>query len=202
MSTRSTVFIAFMAFSTSTQAQYSGIGIKGGIQATSARAILVRTVPITGATAGLYVPWGIAPMVEIQPELLISTMGTGWIEPDGDAYTERSLYFQAPVTFKYFITNSFNLAAGFQFGKPLAARVTGSEGNKNVADRYENLDMGFVGGAGIGFQHGLDLSLRYYSATTRFHGDDDALFAKNRSVQFTIGYRFIQFRRSYTRRRP
>ncbi|MCB0767460.1 MAG: outer membrane beta-barrel protein [Flavobacteriales bacterium] len=199
---RSTVFIALLAIGATTRAQYSGIGIKGGIQATTAHAILVRTVPITGVTAGLYAPWGIAPKVEIQPEISVSTMGTGWIEPDGDAYTERSLYIHAPVTFKYFITNGFNLAAGFQFGKPLSARVTGSEGDLDVTDRYENLDMGFVGGVGMGFQHGVDLSLRLYSATTRFHGDDDALFAKNRSVQFTIGYRFVQFRRSYTRRRP
>lgn len=201
MRTRSTVLVAILATGASIQAQYSGIGIKGGIQASTAHAILIRTGPIPGATAGVYVPWGIAPKIEVQPEVLVSTLGTEWTEPDGDSYTERSLYLQVPVTFKYFLTNGFNLAAGFQFGKPMAAQVTGREGTRDVLERYENLDMGFVGGAGMGFQHGLDLSLRLYSANTRFLGDDDALFAKNRSIQLTVGYRFVQFRRSYTRRR-
>ncbi len=201
MRSRSTTFLACLAIGAITQAQSSGIGIKGGIQATTAKAILVRTTPLPGATAGLYFPWGIAPMMELQPELVIATLGTGWLEPDGDAYNERSYYVQVPVTLKYFLTNGFNLAAGFQFGKPLAAKVTDGGTGTDVIDRYENLDMGFVGGVGMDFQHGLDVSLRMYGATTRFHGDDDALFAKNRSIQLTVGYRIHQFGRMGSRKR-
>ncbi|MGV3636326.1 MAG: outer membrane beta-barrel protein [Flavobacteriales bacterium] len=190
-----------LAFGVVSHAQSSGIGIKGGVQASTARAILVRTTPIPGGTAGLYVPWGIAPMVELQPEILVSTMGAQWMEPDGDTYTERSIYLQFPVTVKYFLNNGFNLAAGYQFARPLAAQVNGTEGNRSTIDRYEAMDHGFVAGFGMDFQHGVDLSLRAYSAMSRFHGDDDALFAKNRSIQLTVGYRFHQFRGVPARRR-
>lgn len=201
MHIRTFAFFSCLAFGVTSRAQSAGIGIKGGIQASTAKAILIRTLPIPGATAGIYFPWGIAPMMELQPELLISTLGTTWMEPDGDVNTERSVYFQVPLTLKYFLSNGFNLAGGYQFGKPIAARVSGTEGSMSSMERYENLDMGFVGGFGMDFQHGLDLSFRAYSAMTRFHGDDDALFAKNRSVQITVGYRVHQFRRTMARRR-
>lgn len=177
-------------------AQSSGIGIKAGIQASTAKAILVRTLPIPGGTVGIYVPWGIAPRLELQPELSLSSMGTTWMESDGDVATERSVYLHVPLTVKYFLSNGFNLALGYQFGKPLAAQVTGTEGDGSVIEQYSNLDQGFVGGVGMDFQHGLDLSLRAYSAMACFHGNDDALFAKNRSIQLTVGYRIHQFQSS------
>lgn len=193
MHLRYPVFLASLVFSVVSHAQSAGIGFKGGIQASIAKALFVRTHPIPGGTAGLYFPWGIGPMMELQPEVLISTLGSGWMEPDGDTYIERSIYVQVPLTFKRYLSNGFNLAAGYQFGKPIAANVTGSEGNSSTVDRYNHLDMGVVGGVGMDFQHGLDLSLRVYNAVTRFYRNDDALFAKNRSIQFTVGYRVHQF---------
>ena len=182
-------------------AQSSGIGIKGGIQASTAKAILVRTHPIPGGTAGLYFPCGIAPRLEIQPEVLFSTLGTEWMEPDGDVATEHSTYIQVPLTVKYFLSNAFNLALGYQFGKAMTAHARGTEGTSSIIDQYANMDHGFVGGVGMDFQHGLDLGLRAYSATSRFHGDSDPLYAKNRSVQVTVGYRIHQYRTSLKPRR-
>ncbi len=190
-----------LAFGVISHAQSTGIGFKAGVQASTAKAILVRTTPIPGGTAGLYVPWGIAPMVELQPEVLVSTMGAQWMEPDGDTYTERSIYIQVPLTVKYFLSNGFNLASGYQIARPVSAQVKGTEGNRSTIDRYEALDHGFVGGFGMDFQHGVDISLRAYSAMSRFHGDDDALFAKHRSIQLTVGYRFHQFSGVPSRRR-
>jgi len=201
MRIRIPAFFTCLVLGVISHAQSAGIGIKGGIQASTAKAILIRTLPIPGATAGIYFPWGVAPMMELQPEVLVSTLGTTWMEPDGDVSTERSVYLQVPLTLKYFLSNGFNIAGGYQFGKPVAARVTGTEGRMSTMDRYENLDMGFMGGFGMDFQHGLDLSFRAYSAMTRFHGDDDALFARNRSIQITVGYRVHQFRRIPARRR-
>ena len=190
-----------LAFGVISHAQSTGIGFKAGVQASTAKAILVRTTPIPGGTAGLYVPWGIAPMVELQPEVLVSTMGAQWMEPDGDTYTERSIYIQVPLTVKYFLSNGFNLAGGYQIARPVSAQVKGTEGNRSTIDRYEALDHGFVGGFGMDFQHGVDISLRAYSAMSRFHVDDDALFAKHRSIQLTVGYRFHQFSGVPSRRR-
>lgn len=174
--------------------QTAGIGIKGGLLASTAKSLVIRTQPIPGATAGIYFPWGIGPMMELQPELLLTTLGCEWIEPDGDTYTERSLYFQVPITLKYFLNNGFNLALGYQFGKPLMATRSGTTDNEATLARYNILDMGFTGGVGMDFEHGLDLSLRAYSATIPHLRNDDALFPKHRAVQFTLGYRFTQFR--------
>lgn len=190
-----------LVFGVLSHAQSAGIGIKGGILASTAKALLVRTQPISGGTAGLYFPWNLSPMMELQPEILISTLGTAWVEPDGDTYTERSLYLQIPLTVKIFLSNGFNLAGGYQFAKPLAAQVKGAEGVVQTLERYKDLDMGFVGGFGMDLDHGLDLSLRGYSAMTRFHGNDDAVFAKNRSIQLTVGYRVHQFRCAIPTRR-
>lgn len=193
--------VAVLAISLTSSAQSAGIGLKGGIQASIAKALFVRTSPIPGGTAGIYFPWGVGPMVELQPEVLISTLGSGWVEPDGDTYIERSVYIQVPLTVKRYFSNGFHLALGYQFGRPVAAFVNGSEGNGSVLERYNNLDMGVVGGLGMDFEHGLDLGVRAFNAVSRSYRDDDVLFAKNRSIQITAGYRIHQFGRIPGRRR-
>jgi len=188
------VLVPCLFFGVFSHAQSAGIGLKGGLLASTTKSLNIRTAPIPGITAGLYFPWGIGPGLELQPEVTLGTLGASYSEPDGDQYTVRSLYLQVPVTFKYFLNNRFNLALGYQFSKLLLAQEQGTEGNATVTSAYENLDMGFVGGIGFDTDHGLDLSIRGYGAMTPSLRNDDAIFPKNRSVQVTIGYRFVQFR--------
>jgi hypothetical protein len=193
MRTRIIALLSCLIPGMAVHAQSAGIGFKGGIIASSVKAVNIRTAPVPGATAGIYFPWGIGPRLELQPEVLASTMGANYTEPDGDAYTVRSLYVQVPVSVKLYIGNGFNFSGGYQFGKLLTARRSGAD-DLDVTDNYEHFDMGFVGGLGMDFRNGLDLGLRAYGAMTPSLRDDDALFPKNRSVQLTIGYRFEQFR--------
>lgn len=177
-------------------AQSAGIGIKGGALVSTVKAIHYRTTPIPGATAGIYIPWGVAPLFEVQPEVLVTALGARFTEPDGDASTVRSLYLQVPVVLKKYFNNRFNVCLGYQFNSILMAQQADEQGSSDVTEGFEDLDMGFVGGAGFDLESGLDLSLRAYSAMTHHYANDDAIFPKHRSLQLTVGYRFVQFRAS------
>ncbi len=183
-----------LVLSVCSQAQSTGIGFKGGLLASTVKALNVRTGPMPGATIGLYVPCGIGPRMELQPEVLLSSLGSTYFEPDGDVTMVRSLYLQLPISLKMYIGNSFNVAGGFQFAKLLLAQEQGTEVNALVTDSYNTLDMGFIGGVGMDLVSGIDFSLRAYGAMTPSLRNDDALFPKNRSLEFTVGYRFTQFR--------
>lgn len=174
-------------------AQSTGLGIKGGVLMSTVHALNIRTSPIPGATVGFYLPWGIGPRMELQPEAMLTSLGAVYNEPDGDRNTVRSLYVQIPIALKCYLSNGFNLSGGYQFGKILLAQQQGTEGNASVTDQYNALDMGFVFGAGMDYESGLDLSARVYGAMTPSLRDDDAIFPKNRSLQVTVGYRFVQF---------
>ncbi len=194
MRTRSIALHSCLITGLSVHAQTAGIGFKGGILYSTVKVVNIQAAPIPGGTAGVYFPWGIGPRMELQPEVMASTLGATYTEPDGDAYTIRSLYLQVPVSIKLYIGNGFNFSGGYQFGKLMSARRTATDDQLDVTGSYEQLDMGFVGGLGMDFRNGLDLGLRAYSAMTPSLRDDDALFPKNRSVQLTVGYRFQQFR--------
>lgn len=196
MRIRTLALLSSLVFGVVSHAQSAGIGIKGGALVSTVKALHLRSSPLPGATAGLYVPWGFAPMWEIQPEALVTVLGASFTEPDGDRSTVRSMYFQVPVVLKKYFNNQFNLCFGYQFGKVLSAQEQRDGGSSDVTERFEDLDMGFVGGAGLDFDSGLDLSLRAYSAMTPSYANDDAIFPKYRSLQFTVGYRFVQFRSS------
>lgn len=175
------------------RAQSAGLGIKGGLLMSTVHALNIRTSPIPGATLGVYAPWGIGPRMELQPEVVITSLGAVYNEPDGDRNTVRALYAQIPVILKCYLNNGLHLSGGYQFGKLLLAQQQGTEVSASVTDRYNTLDMGFVFGAGMDYESGLDLAARVYGAMTPALRNDDALFPKNRALQFTVGYRFLQF---------
>lgn len=201
MRIRTLALLSSLVFGVVSHAQSAGIGIKGGALISTVKALHLRSNPIPGATAGVYVPWGFAPLWEIQPEALVTVLGASFTEPDGDRSTVRSMYFQVPVVLKKYFNNQFNLCLGYQFGKVLSAQEQRDGGTSDVTDRFNNMDMGFVGGAGLDLESGVDLSLRAYSAMSPSYKNDDAIFPKHRSLQLTVGYRFVQFRTSALHRR-
>ncbi len=193
--------LLLIATSSAVLGQRSGFGIKAGPQISTFRASNIRTTMLPGFTAGVYVPIGAATRLELQPEVLLSTMGTGFIEPDGDRYFIRSLYVQAPVSAKYYLTNELNLQGGVQMGKLLIAQRADADGTTNVRDRFKTFDIGFDLGVGFDMRSGLDLTLRYYSGMPTLLKEDNALYPRSRSLQFTLGKRLIKFKRVKTIRR-
>ena len=182
-------------------AQRSGIGIKVGPQLNTYRAINIRTTLSPGFSTGIYFPIPAAARLEVQPEILLSLMGTGFVEPDGDRSTIRSLYVHAPVSAKYFFSNEFCLQGGIQFGKLLVAHQTDANGVTDVRERIKSFDSGFILGAGYDLRSGLDLTVRYFSGMPTLFKGDDALFPRSRSLQFTIGKRLLQMKRPASARR-
>lgn len=196
MYARASILIPIFALCAISQAQSTGFGVKGGAVVSSMKVLQKRTAPLVGGTVGLYLPVGIGPRVELQPELLATTMGAEFLDPEGIQRTLRSVYVQLPVTAKIYLSNTFHFSGGYQFGWLLHARETQGDDQANVTDQFKSMDMGFVGGIGADLRSGVDISLRAYGAMTRALRNDETLFLKNRSAQLTIGYRFVQFKRS------
>jgi len=195
--------IAFLALlhAATGMAQYAGIGLKAGPQMSTFRVVNIRSTPVPGLTLGAYMPIGAAPRLELQPELLLTVLGTGLEEPDGDRQVLRTLYLQAPITAKYFLNTTVNLQGGMQFAQLLMAQRSNIDSTTNVRHEFKGFDLGFIVGLGFDLYSGVDLTIRYYSGMSTLLKNDDALFARNRSIQFTLGKRLTQVRKMPTTRR-
>lgn len=174
--------------------QRSGIGIKGGVLMSDTRSAKVTTNVIPGATAGFYFPLRAGERLEVQPELLVTSLGAGYTLPDGDRSSVRTLYVQLPVSAKVYIGNAFNVQAGFLVGRSMLAQQSTPDGKDDVTDSYNTWDHGIVLGVGADLISGLDLGLRYYGGMRSVLADDDVLFPHNRAYMLTAGYRFARLR--------
>jgi len=174
--------------------QRSGIGIKGGVLMSDTRSAKVTTNVIPGATAGFYFPLRAGERLEVQPELLVTSLGAGYTLPDGDRSSVRTLYVQLPVCAKVYIGNAFNVQAGFLVGRLMLAQQSTPDGKDDVTDSYNTWDHGIVLGVGADLISGLDLGLRYYGGMRSVLADDDVLFPHNRAYMLTAGYRFARLR--------
>lgn len=186
-----TVFTASVLAS-GTFAQKAGIGLKGGPLASRTPTELLRTTWTPGLTGGVYLPWGVGPKMEIQPEILIAAMGSGFIEPDDDRYSIRSIYLQIPVSFKLYFSNTMNVHAGMQASRLIQAQRVDGEDHRDFTDRLNRMDYGLIGGLGADLSRGLDFTARYIYGMTPVLSNDQVLFPKNRAVSLTVGYRLTQ----------
>ncbi|MFN9324292.1 MAG: hypothetical protein ACK6A5_02760 [Flavobacteriales bacterium] len=113
MNKRSLVSVSLLlAILGSVSAQRSGLGIKGGLMAATTAAQHIETSNVPGATAGLYLPFQVGTRMEVQPELLLSMLGSGFIEPNGDQSNLRTLMIQVPLSVKLYFINVCNGQAG------------------------------------------------------------------------------------------
>ncbi len=186
-----TVFAASVLAS-GTIAQKAGIGLKGGPLASRTPTELLRTTWTPGLTGGVYLPWGVGPKMEIQPEILIAAMGSGFIEPDDDRYSIRSIYLQIPVSFKLYFSNTMNIHAGLQASRLIQAQRVAGEDRRDFTDRMNRMDYGLIGGLGADLRRGLDFTVRYNYGMTPVLSNDQVLFPKNQAVSLTVGYRMTQ----------
>jgi hypothetical protein len=177
-----------------TSAQRIALGLKGGLMISGTKAIHISTTAVPGAVAGLYMPYHAGPRLELQPELLVGFLGAAYQQPDADRYVARTLYIQVPLSAKFFLNNEINLQGGVQGGKLLMAYHETADGPVTTTERYNNLDFGLNGGIGIDLRSGLDLTLRYYSGMSPVLRHDEVLFPRNRTLQFTAGYRLMRLR--------
>jgi hypothetical protein len=173
-------------------AQRSGIAIKGGLLAATTAAQQIETTVVPGATAGIYAPFQAGNRLELQPELLFTVLGSGFVEPNGDRSSLRTIMVQVPLSAKLFVGNAFNFQGGFQLGKVISAQRIDPEGSTDVTDELRPMDLGANLGIGLDLSSGWDLGLRYYSGLWTILEQDDALFPRNRTLQFTAGKRLMR----------
>ena len=174
----------------------SGLGYMGGPQVATWHSEAVNYRPVPGLVAGFYAPIRAGGSVEIQPELLLSMQGAARELPDGGRSTMRSFSTIIPVSLKLFITPTFNLQLGVQGGYLILAKADKTD----ISDQISQLDLGLNAGAGIGIYSGLDLTLRYYNGLSNTLVEDRSVYPSNRTLQLTIGHRFMQFSKKRHRR--
>ncbi len=171
-------------------AQRSGIGVKGGPLLSETRSGAIATKPLIGASAGLYFPLRAGQRFELQPELLVTSLGAAYTMPDNDRAIVRNVYVQIPLSAKLFFTNSLNVQGGLQMGYLIWAQQTVDGESSDVKDSYENMDLGLVLGAGVDLVSGVDFGLRYYNGLKPVLVDDDVYSPRNQAYMLSIGYRF------------
>jgi len=182
-------------------AQKAGIGLKLGPQASKTPTELLRTTWMPGAVAGIYAPWRVGPRMEIQPEVLFSVMGSGFVEPDDDRYSVRSMYLQVPVSFKLYLSNAFNFHGGVQASRLIRADRSFADDRTDFTTRLNRMDYGLIGGLGVDLRNGVDFTLRYLNGMTPILANDQVLFPRNQVLSFTVGYRVKQIKVSNRSRR-
>lgn len=196
------VLILFILSFAQLKAQHSGFGLKGGLVMSGTKSGEVASRMIPGATVGGYFALRAGPRLELQPELRLTTLGSGFSLPDGGQGSTRLIYAQVPVAAKLYIGNTFNAHVGLQMGRLLMARQIADGESADVTDSYEKWDHGIILGAGADLISGVDLSIRYYSGLRPIIREDDLYLPRNRAWLLTVGYRLGRLRSpKFTRRR-
>lgn len=180
--------------------QSSGLGFKAGGQITTARASGATARPMAGAVLGLYGTVYGGPRLELQPELLLNMQGRVLAEGENGFAGLRFYYAQLPLSAKFFIGNTFNIAAGPQAGKLLYAQQFGDT-TINITNDVNKWDFGMNAGIGADLRSGWDFTLRYYSGLSSVMKSEQSTLPLHRSTQLTIGYRFAKWRHKARRGR-
>lgn len=175
-------------------AQRSGIGVKGGMLASHVRSGAYTSQYVPGATAGIYAPLLGHPRFEIQPEVLITALGSAHTSPEGERYTVRTLYLQVPISAKVYLSNVVNAQLGVQASKLLTAQQSGAGDATNITGSYRPDEIALILGIGADLRSGLDLTLRYHNGMTPVLKDDNSLFPRNQAFMITMGYRIVGFK--------
>ncbi len=192
---------SFLLFTGPLLAQRPSYGLKGGPHMSSFHAANLRTTLIPGITIGGYAPVSLSPRFDLQPELLLSTLGTGVLGTDGERSELRTANVQLPILAKYFLTRRLNIQAGPQIGYLFLATEFNNGNINTISDRFKPLDIGTCIGIAIDGRRGTDLTFRYYSGIVPIMKDDEKIFPRNRSFQLSIGKRFVQSKRASGGRR-
>ena len=174
--------VLLASFSTMSFGQNMKFGIKGGLQSANLSGDGHQNRdPRLGVFFGGFGQKAIQSKVMFQPELLFSLQGAEY------DYFEENInlwYLNVPLMFKFNVVSGFNLEAGPQLGFLLSA----SADDEHISDDYNPLDLGLNFGASYNFTSQFEGGIRYcVGLTDAYDGRGDAY---NRTLQFSVGYRF------------
>ncbi len=183
-------------------AQHSGFGLKAGPLLSNQRSGAMSSRLIPNGSIGGYFALRAGTRFELQPEVLITSLGAGFTLPDGGRASVRTVYAQVPLSAKLYLGNVFNLQAGLQMGRLLMAQQSGPEGTANVTDSYVRWDYGITLGLGADLVTGTDIGFRYYNGLSPVLAEDETYFPRNQAYMISMGRRLSRLKSpKFTRRR-
>ncbi len=182
--------IATVMAATTLQAQHANIGIKGGLN-------LYNVInenssngdPTLGIHLGLLAHFHLNEQLAFQPEVVFSTQGSDYNFNN----TELNLnlnYVNVPLLLQYMFNNGFRLQAGPQLGVLVSAKAKGDNGELDVKDDFNAIDLGASFGVGyINPNSNIGFDARYNLGLTDI-SEDGGEESYNRGFQIGIFYLF------------
>ena len=193
-----------------THGQKVKFGIKAGVNIATERITLTEYTGVSyvkgdvvGANVGFFADIKVVPKLFFQPELLYSMQGAKLtVNMTGYGSAEETVklnYLNVPLTFKYYVTNEFNLQAGPQIGFLMAANdkvisnLSGlASSSTDVKSSYNSVELGLNFGLGYDFTRNISLSGRYNLGLSDLEKNVPAGYtaSKSRVLSFSLAYTF------------
>lgn len=181
------------------------IGPKAGVNF-STLSNLSKTKTLTGFYVGAVAELKLTEKFSLQPELVYSSQGTKNVYSETSSGTDVHhhnhdilSYINVPVMGKYFLTNSFSIELGPQFGLLVKAenkdKITTNgvevKENRDFKDEVNSFDFGIGAGLAYDLPNGFFVNARYNYGLTNV-GKSDQYYgdSKNRVMQFGVGFKF------------
>ena len=172
--------VLFVAVSTTIQAQFLKIGVKGGINFANFSGTEIQTDAITSYHGGLVAELKLLDRFSIQPELLYNTQGAEYKTALGDFKDELG-YISIPVMAKIYLTDAFSLELGPQ------ASFLVSEKNDFDIENAETFDFALNAGLGFKITKNLFIQGRYSLGLTEVSKNAES---KNSVFSLSAGLMF------------
>lgn len=192
----SLVLVLLLASAPAAMAQNKGAGFKIGVNFAELDVKTDEDVNFdrrTGIVAGVFYVFPIAPHFSFQPEWLYAQKGAKFSE--NEDFGVDLDYFDVPLLLRWDSTtageSTFNVFAGPSINFRHRARVEDDEGDQDIRDDIEKIDLGLVVGAGMEFGRFL-IDGRYQHGLREVNKEAEAenFSAKHRTFSIMAGFRF------------
>jgi hypothetical protein len=147
----------------------------------------------TGIVAGVFYVLPIAPHVSFQPEWLYAQKGAKF--PENSDFGLDLDYFDVPLLLRWDSTTAgqspFNVFVGPSINFRHRARQEDDEGDRDIRDQVEKIDVGLIFGAGVEIGRFL-IDGRYQHGLREVNKDAEAegFSVKHRAFSIMAGFRF------------
>lgn len=185
---------AVLAVPAASEAQVSG-GIKAGINLASVKGFNdPGTDPSqrTALTGGVFMTFGVTPVIGIQPEVLFSMQGSKLHFDDGGVDSDATAkldYIQIPIQLR--IGNSARDKASVYalVGPTIGILVRANQEGVDFKDDLKSAQVGLTAGVGVSLTRFL-IEARYTQDLNDFNKASTGTSQKNRVASFLIGFVF------------
>ena len=190
------VVAMLIASATAATAQSQGAGFKIGVNFADLNVETDEDFSLdrrTGIVVGVFYVFPIAPHFSVQPEWLYAQKGAKFVE-NSDLGLDLD-YYDVPLLLRWDSTatgqSTFNLFAGPSINFRHRARQEDEDGDRDIRDSIEKIDVGLVVGAGVEFGRFL-IDGRYQHGLKEVNKDAEleVLSLKHRTFSIMGGIRF------------